>query len=170
MNRTCVLLLLLGWGCQDDPIGPVDPICNIQPATAIPTFEDANLEAAIRVALGIGAQNDPLTCDLVSGLTTLNADLQGIQSLVGIENLESLVELVLSNNSINDVSPLAGLTRLTDLWLVANPSIADIQPLLDNANRGGLGAGDTVYLLQTSVLCPDVALLRAKDISLPNVC
>ena len=64
-------------------------------------------------------------------------------------------------NSITDISPLSGLTSLTNLSLIGN-SISDIQPLLDNT---GLGAGDSVELGFTSVSCTDVAALRAKGVS-----
>ena len=47
-------------------------LCTDHPDAAITTFEDVNLEAAIRAALSVGAQED-LTCGLVSGLTDLDA-------------------------------------------------------------------------------------------------
>ena len=49
-------------------------------------------------------------------------------------------ELDLDNNSISDISPLAGLTNLEILWL-ENNSISDISPLVANT---GLGNGDVV--------------------------
>ncbi len=71
------LLLLLGWGCNDDPTGPTDPFCSSQPASAIVTFEDANLEAQVRAALSVGAQED-LTCGLVSGVGVLRNNILGV--------------------------------------------------------------------------------------------
>ena len=61
------------------------------------------LEAAIRAALSVGAQED-LTCGVVSGLTTLVAQFAGITSLVGIQNLTGLTNLHLDSNSISDIS------------------------------------------------------------------
>ncbi len=46
----------------------VDPYCSVQPASAIPTFEDSKLEAAIRAALSIGS-HDALTCNQLSSIT-----------------------------------------------------------------------------------------------------
>ena len=86
------LLLPLGCGGNDDPTGPgseSSPFCSSEPVTAIPTFADANLELAIRAALGLGAQDD-LSCGLVSGMTVLDARSAGITSLMGIENLTGL--------------------------------------------------------------------------------
>ena len=94
-------------------------LCPDQPDAAIATFEDANLEAAVRAALSIGAQDD-LTCGSVSGLTALEAERAGIESLLGIQNLTSLTELRLAGNSITDISAVNGLTSLTVLDLHDN--------------------------------------------------
>ncbi len=161
------LLLLLGWGCNDDPTGPTDPFCSSQPASAIVTFEDANLEAQVRAALSVGAQED-LTCGLVSGVEVLrNNILAPIRSLAGIETLTSLVELRLGFSSITDISPLSGLRGLTTLRLDNNSDLSDIQPLLDNT---GLGAGDEVNLVGTGVSCTDVAALEAKGVTVFSDC
>ena len=136
MNRRVLPLvvgsLILTVGCRgsDDPTGPeiVDrPFCSGQPVTAIPTFPDANLKAAIRAALGLSAR-DHLTCGVVAGLTDFTASDAGITSLLGIRNLTNLKTLSLDNNSITDISTLSGLTSLTYLDLNNNP-IADISPL-----------------------------------------
>ncbi len=162
--------------------------CSDQSDAAIATFEDANLEAAIRAALSVGAQDD-LTCGLVSGLTALDASFAGIESLVGIQNLTGLTDLRLDYNSITDISALSGLTNLTLLFLDSNsltdisalsgltslrfldlnnnPNLADIQPLLDNT---GLGPNDTVDLRFTSVSCTDVTALQAKGANVFSDC
>ncbi len=101
--------------------------CSDHPNAAIATFEDANLEAAIRSALGVGAQED-LTCGLISGLTGLATLSAGIESLVGMQNLTSLTFLNLGGDPITDISALSELTSLTVLLLTAN-SISDISPL-----------------------------------------
>ena len=85
------------------------------------------LENWIRAALSVGAQ-EPLTCGLVSGLTSLSAREAGIVSLVGIQNLTNLTSLDLRLNLIEDISPLSGLTSLREL-LVSSNSFTDISPL-----------------------------------------
>ncbi len=103
-------------------------LCSDHPDAAIATFEDANLEARVRAAVSVGAQED-LTCGLVSGLMDLDAERAGIESLVGIQNLTSLTFLSLHENySISDISALSGLTSLTHLDLDTN-SLTDISPL-----------------------------------------
>ena len=167
-------------------------LCSDNPATAIATFEDSRLERWIRFALSIGPQ-DALTCNLLSSITELDVDNSGQPgreiSLVGIQNLTSLADLFvigwrggitdmsalsgltsltslnLTFNKISDISALSGLTNLTFLDLSAN-LITDIQPLLDNT---GLGVGDRVWL-DRGVSCADVALLRARGVSVGADC
>ncbi len=148
MNQRALLLIvgsfLLPLGCggdaeavdeygqtaQDPPSVTVKAplvLCGDHPDVTIATFEDANLEAAIRAALSLGAQED-LTCGLVSGLTNLTARNAGIESLVGIQNLTGLTRLNLDGNSITDISGLSGLTSLTRLYL-NHTSITDISSL-----------------------------------------
>ena len=175
------------------PVLQPGDLCSAFPDAAIATFEDANLEAAVRAALGVGAEED-LTCALLGTLTHLPADNAGIVSLAGIENLTGLTILVLHHNSVSDLSPLSGLTSLTDIDLISNEDI-DISPLsgltslipgpksgpddpdLDLSNNpdlddiqplldnGGLGDGDIVDLQSTMVECIDVTALRDKGVT-----
>ena len=154
-------LLLLPLGCGGPTGLEPSEFCSASDA-AIATFEDANLEAAIRAALSVGAQ-EPLTCGLVSGLTVLDASSAGITSA----GITSLAVLSLFDNSITDISALSGLTSLAGLFLSNNPNLTEIQPLLDNT---GLGAGDRVYLRSTSVSCTDVAALQAKGVTVESDC
>ena len=93
-------------------------LCSDHADAAIATFEDANLEARVRSALSVGERDD-LTCGLVSGLTDLEAQNAGIESLVGLQNLTGLTVLRLRSNSITDISALSGLTGLLELVLLA---------------------------------------------------
>ena len=124
---TLVLVSLSAGEAQVRQVLLPSALCSDQPATAIATFEDANLEAAIRAALSIGGRQN-LTCSLVSGLTDLTARNAGIASLVGIQNLTSLTTLYLVDNPVTDISALSGLTKLTTLWLFSN-SNTDISAL-----------------------------------------
>ena len=154
-------LLLLPLGCGGPTGLEPSEFCSASDA-AIATFEDANLEAAIRAALSVGAQ-EPLTCGLISGLTVLDASSAGITSA----GITSLAGLSLFDNLITNISALSGLTSLAGLFLSNNPNLTEIQPLLDNT---GLGAGDTVDLQSTSVSCTDVAALQAKGVTVESDC
>ena len=188
---------LLPLGCSGGPSPPSPPgpngddnpadqntpmvvqpseLCSDHPDAAIAMFEDADLEAAIRTELSVGVQED-LTCGQISGLTDLSASSSRIESLVGIQNLTSLRFLYLNGSSITDISALSGLTRLgrdiSEPWVYPgldldnNPSLTDIQPLLNNP---GLGWGDFVFLRSTSVSCRDVAALEAKRVRVMSDC
>ncbi len=119
-------------------------LCSDHSDASIATFEDADLEAAVRRALSVSAQED-LTCGLLAGLTGLAASGAGpvrtvtgsprfppatapFESLVGIQNLTGLTSLTLNNKSITDISALSGLTNLTVLRLHTN-WITDISAL-----------------------------------------
>ena len=130
-----LLVLPLGCGLADDPAELIEVVlqpselCSDHDPSAIASFADSNLEEAIFVAFADETLTD-LTCDLLAGLTELDASSQPdeIESLVGIQNLTSLTVLSLFNNSIADISALSGLTSLTDLRIGSN-SITDVSPL-----------------------------------------
>ncbi|MCL0101336.1 leucine-rich repeat domain-containing protein [Peptococcaceae bacterium] len=77
------------------------------------TFLDANLEAAVRDALG--KPTGDITKKDMAKLTNLEAYRRGITNLSGLEYAVNLTSLDLSENQITDITPLAGLTNLT--WL-----------------------------------------------------
>jgi hypothetical protein len=88
-------------------------------------FGDAGLKAAVENELWT---TDPTATDML-GLTSLNANLMGIDDLTGLEyatNLETL--RVGQNDYIRDIAPLAGLTKLRTLVL-NNSLISDLSPL-----------------------------------------
>ena len=145
------LLLGVGWGCTDDLTGPTEaPFCSSRPASAVATFEDANLEEAIRVALAAGPQED-LTCELLRTLTNLSAGNAGIESLSGIQNLTSLTTLRIRANLIIDISALSGLTSLTELNLAAN-SISDVSALSGLTNLTFLAINENGDIADISAL------------------
>ena len=143
MNRLALLLiigsLLFPVGCGGPTGLEPSEFCSDHTDAAIATFEDANLEARIRIGLSFFAE--PLTCGLVSGVIGLDGRSWGITSLVGIQNLTSLTNLFLSNNSISDIGPLSGLTTLTLLDLAHN-SITDISAVSGLTSLGVLDLDD----------------------------
>ena len=147
---------------------------------------DPNLHAAIEAELG-KAPGDTITTDQMATLTQLEARHVNIRVLTGLEHatnltflglydnsiadisplagLINLTSLSLWDNSISDISPLAGLTQLTTLELVHN-SISDLSPLVTNA---GLGAGDTVYVsknpLSPTSVNTHIPALRSREVT-----
>ncbi len=118
-------------------------------------FADAELEEAVREAIGKPVERDPhdpnkiasppLSAADVSVITNFNAGNRKIRYLEGIEQLENLRTLDLSDNLISDVSSLAGIHSLEKLNLANNP-VADASPL------DGLRNLKTLILLGTPAL------------------
>lgn len=122
-----------------DAAGDAESAAKQRIATPI-GFEDPNLEAAVRNA--IGKQSGQLMDTDVMSVNYLDASNCNISRLGGIEHLTGLTDLDLYNNRISDISPLAGLVSLEWLDLGAN-QISDISPLTANP---GLGQGCRISL------------------------
>ena len=88
---------------------------------------DPNLAAAVRKALGLGA-NARITKQKMQKLTKLEANSKGIKNLTGLEHATQLTGLFLNDNQIRNLNPLSGLTRLKELGLDRN-QISNIKPL-----------------------------------------
>jgi len=101
-------------------------------------FPDANLEAAIREAIG-KPTGDIYRPDL-EGLTSLGATNRNISNLTGLEYCTQLTFLWLGMNQVSDISPLADLTSLTCLQLDSN-QISNIAPLGNLTNLTQLHLG-----------------------------
>ncbi len=123
----------------------------VQPEDIAQTVDipDPNLRAVIESWLG----KDPgatITVVDMETLTTLSAHSTNLSDLTGLEHATNLIWLDLNivflaedfiNNSVSDLSPLAGLTNLTHLWLGDN-SISDISPLIGLTQLTHLWLGD----------------------------
>ena len=119
-------------------------------AEAAVDIPDPNLRVAIETALG-KVPGTPIVSAEMAALTHLEAKNANISDLTGLEpaiylgylNLsrELVGENWINSNSVSDLSPLSGLTRLTDLWLESN-AITDISPLSGLVNLVVLQLGD----------------------------
>ena len=117
-----------------------------EPTVHIP---DPHLHAAIAQAVGKGA-GVPITVGDMETLTRLEARNANISDLTGLEFATNLTWLNLSyeevewrrvnSNAVSDLSPLAGLTKLRELWLHYN-NISDLTPLSGLTSLKQLEAG-----------------------------
>ncbi len=93
---------------------------------------DPNLRAAIHDALDT-PRGAPITRDDMLELVRFDGGNRDgnsdIASLSGLEYATNLVDLALPHNSFSDISPIAGLTKLTGLNLWGCRNIEDISPL-----------------------------------------
>ncbi|HPO15366.1 MAG TPA: hypothetical protein PLI09_18125 [Candidatus Hydrogenedentes bacterium] len=130
-------------------------------------FPDDALDSAVRAS--ISKPFGLLTVLDLAQVTEIQASNLDIVNLEGLQYCPSLMRLNLTNNAIQSITPLTGLTNLTwlelggnkitnieplaglffleylDLWGSDN-DIRDWSALVANAQAGGLGAGDTVTL------------------------
>lgn len=116
-------------------------LCGVNPAYAIATFEDANLEGRVRAAAGVTGD---LTCEVVTSFTRLEAFAAGITGLAGIQNASSVDTLFLNLNAITDVSPLSAMTSLRWVALYGN-SLTSVNPL------GGLSELEVLWVYDNSI-------------------
>ena len=93
---------------------------------------DANLRSAISEALG-KAPGIRITRDEMATLTHLEAHDADIRNLIGLEFATKLEEIRCNNNSIADLSPLAGLIKLRVVELRHN-AIKDLSPVKELLN------------------------------------
>ena len=111
---------------------------------------NANLRAVIEDALG-KAPGTPIAPAEMVTLTRLEARNANISDLTGLEGATNLKSLRLegeevaagtwnNSNSVSDLSPLAGLTRLEELDLWKN-SVSDISPVANLTHLIHLGLG-----------------------------
>ena len=181
-----------GLGPGDVIIVNGNPLNNASINTHIPTLisrgvrvdfdklvdiPDSNLRTAIEKALG-KASGVTITTEDMANLTVLRALFANITDLTGLEHATNLTELYLSDNSISDISPLAGfngwsnisdlsplkgLNNLISLELSDN-SISDISPLAGLTNLRILGlSGNSI-----SDISPVAGLINLIELSLEN--
>ena len=79
-------------------------------------ISDPNLRAAIAEELG-KSPNAPITAEEMERVKRLDVPNKGIQDLTGLQFATNLGWLNLDENKISDISPLAGLINLRELWI-----------------------------------------------------
>ena len=133
---------------------------------------DVNLRAAIEDVLD-KAPGTPIAPAEIVNMTRLEARNRNISDLTGLEGATNLTYLNLSDeyveaenrhvnsNSVSDLSPLSGLTALTELWLHRN-AITDISPVAGLTNLTRLEIGDN----NISDISPVASLINLKDLGL----
>ncbi|WP_404445708.1 LPXTG cell wall anchor domain-containing protein [Sutcliffiella horikoshii] len=108
------------------------------PSGKVVKFEDANLALAIQTQMNL--DREIVESDM-QHLTMLDASSLGLTSLKGLEKAVNLEYLFLYDNSIQDLSPLAGLTKLFMLEVEEN-NITNVTPLSNLTNLYILGLGN----------------------------
>ncbi len=93
---------------------------------------DANLRAVVRVALRL-SEDETLTQQAMTQLTSLGSNDNQIESIVGLEYATNLTILDLPSQKISDITPLANLTSIEHLKFYGN-QVSDLTPLANLTN------------------------------------
>ena len=165
---------------------PVDPQTERIPGASV-HIPDLNLRAAIAEKLG-KTQRVPITVEDMENLRHLNlftSDIKGIKDLRGLEFAVNLVDLLIKDSEISDLSPLAGLKnlsfihieggnirdlspvkRLTNLWAlkIGHNSISDLSPIAGLHGLENLG----FYGNSVSDLSPIAGLKNLTSIAISH--
>lgn len=135
------------------------------PLGQIVVFQDANLEAAVRGALGkpfgfltrgdllelrrLDAQSlqirDLSGLEFATNLTWLNLAINRVTDITPLTSLVNLEVLNLDCNELFELSALAGLLNLRWVSLCGN-DVVEVGDLITNAVNSGLGPNDTVIV------------------------
>jgi len=94
--------------------------------TAVIQIADANLEAAVRGAIGVPTGS--ISCADMRTLVALSAPDSHIERLDGLQHASDLTSLDLPRNDVADLSPIENLVKLEALWLYGN-QVSDLGPL-----------------------------------------
>ena len=131
-------------------------------------FPDANLEAAVRTAVGV-PEPDPILQSDLDAVTSFTAQSLGIVDLTGMEYWTSLTSLIIDDNSISDISQLENLTSLTILRLSFN-DIVDISYLSGLTNLIELSIGsNSIEDISSIAALVDLTNLRIGDNSINDI-
>ena len=152
----------------ENPITDISPLARLRklvevdieiiPSAPKDLITDIHLAAAVRKALGLGA-NAIITEQVMEKLTRLEAREGQIQNLTGLEHATQLTVLLLYKNQIHNINPLAGLTRLKRLDVDEN-QISDINPLASLTQLEGLWIGGNQINNQDVQLLSNLTQLR----------
>ncbi|MBN2290937.1 MAG: leucine-rich repeat domain-containing protein [Pirellulales bacterium] len=138
-------------------------LCDTAPVAAeVVTFPDANMETAIRNALGIPFPT-PITDTDMEDLEYFSIWPSGISNIEGLQYAVNLAALEMPGNQISDISPIAGLTDMLQLNLSGN-QISDISALSGLTNLCGIG----LFNNQISDISPLAGLTNLTTLYLPN--
>ncbi|WGD37605.1 leucine-rich repeat domain-containing protein [Lysinibacter sp. HNR] len=137
-------------------------VCASSASAVDVVIPDASFKACINERLG-QAPDAAITVNQAESLDALECHAKGIVSIEGIQSFTNLTYLMLGNNQINNVAPLAALSRLDALSLAGN-QISDIAPLAGLNNLFGLFLGNN----QISDVSSLVPLENLEQLSLAH--
>ena len=136
---------------------PVVTTPDVIPGTQV-HIPDPNLRAAIAEELG-KSPNAPITVEEMKGLRRFDLANRGVRDLTGLQFATNVTWLHLIDNQISDLSPIAGLIELREIWARGNV-LSDISPVRGLKNLITLGFSRTLV----SDLSPVAGLINLKGL------
>lgn len=145
-------------------------ITSLAPFSALAELEEFNVEycninsvAALaamtqlkRLSVYANAITDISPLSGLTGLWFLNIGSNPITTISGLAAMVNLRDLIMAGCSVTDITAAENMLSLTTVYATAN-QIADISALTRNAEAGGLGSGNTVYIQSNPLnATPDV--------------
>ena len=121
-------------------------------------FPDSNLRAAVSKALR-RTPNAPITVTAMERVVRLDAQNSGIVDLTGIQFATNLTHINISHNQVSDLSPIAGLIELRELWVI-DTLVSDVSPVRGLTNLTHLGFGRC----QVSDVSPVSGLVNLEEL------
>ncbi|EBF5117001.1 hypothetical protein FH008_13480, partial [Listeria monocytogenes] len=134
------------------------------PTAISDVFPDNAVAQTIRQILGATTVSDMITQSDLDSITTVTISYWGVGNISGMEHLTNLTNLTLNENpTLSDISPLSGLTKLTNLKIDSS-NVSDISPLSGLTNLTSLSLRNN----QISDISPLSGLTKLTDLILNN--
>ena len=146
---------------DNNVVKPVVPRTERIPGTFV-HIPDPNLRTAIAEVLG-KPPDAPITVEEMATLEHLHAWDMGISALTGLEFATNLDTLLIGSNLMPDLSPIAGLTQLSQLR-IPGCKISDISPLTELKNLYAL----EIYDNEISDISPLAGMTNLGWLSMYN--
>ena len=124
----------------DSILPPVVPQTEIIPGASV-QIPDPNLRAAIEEALG-KAPGDPIAAEDMETLDRFVAENKNISDLTGLAFAKNLTVLSIGWNPLSDLSPLASLTKLREVYF-RDTEVAYLSPLSGLSDLEVINASET---------------------------
>ena len=132
----------------------------------IVNIPDANLKAVINKKLGKNEKAD-ITQSQLESLTYLSVWFEDVKSIEGLQYCINLVDLNLTGNDIEDISPLGSCRKLKELDLSRNEKLKDLSPISVCTQLTYLSLENCKGI---SDISPLRSLTKLKDLDLEKVC
>ncbi len=147
-------------GLEELQVNNDNEIADVSPVSGL-------VELRILVMGGNRVTDISLLAELGTALWDLDVGRNPVNNITALESLPGMSKLYVNATSVTDINPLRNLVELDDVDLDDNPSLSNIQALLQNT---GIVSGDQVSLVNTGASCADIAILEGRGVTVHSDC